>query len=103
MSPVEVQVSSGLPQGQGLCMQKTWLWHTPSWRRLPLTPQRAARIYTGLGKHTLERHKQNLVGMRTQEKGAVTLQETDSDLPVSVQESPAEVWISSGLLEGRGH
>ena len=90
-------------RGQGFWVQQTWVWHKPSWRRLPLTPQRAARIYTGLGKHTLERHKQNLVGMRTQEKGAVTLQETDSDLPVSVQESPAEVWISSGLLEGRGH
>ena len=83
VSPAEVWVSSGLPQGQGLCMQKTWLWHTPWWRRSPLAPQRAARIYTGLGKQTLERHKQNLVGMRTQEKGAVTLQETDPDLPVS--------------------
>jgi len=30
-------------------------------------------------------------------------QETDSDLPVSVQESPAEVWVSSDLLQGRGH
>ena len=30
---------------------------------------------------------------RTQEKGAVTPQETDPDLPVSVQESPAEVWV----------
>ena len=29
---------------------------------------------------------------RTQEKGAATPQETDPDLPVSVQESPVEVW-----------
>ena len=36
---------------------------------------------------TLGGHKQNLVCTRTQEKGAVTLQETDPDLPVSVQES----------------
>ena len=37
---------------------------------------------------------------RTQEKGAVTPQETDPDFPVSVQESPVEVWVSSGLLQG---
>ena len=41
MSPVEVQVSSGLAQGQGLWVQETWsrsLRHKPSWRRLPWTP-----------------------------------------------------------------
>ena len=56
------------------------------------------RAYTGLGKQTLGGQKQNLVGTRTQEKGVVTPQETDSDLPVSVQESLAEVWVSGGLL-----
>ena len=30
-------------------------------------------------------------------------QETDPDLPVSVQESLVEVWIDSGLLWGQGH
>ena len=30
-------------------------------------------------------------------------QETDLDLPVSVQESQAEVWVSGGLLQGQGH
>ena len=30
---------------------------------------------------------------RTQEKGAVTPQETDPDLPMNIQESPMEVWI----------
>ena len=39
---------------------------------------------------------------RTQEKGAVTPQETDPDLPVSVQESPADVWVNGGLVQGRG-
>ena len=34
-SPVEVQVSSGLMQGQGLWV---WVWHKSSCRRLPLTP-----------------------------------------------------------------
>ena len=61
------------------------------------------RTYTGLGKQTLGGHKQNLVHTRTQEKGAVTPQEIDPDLPVSVWESLAEVWVGSGLLQGQGH
>ena len=32
----------------------------------------------------------------------MTLQETDPDLPVSVQESLVEAWVDSGLLQGRG-
>ena len=42
---------------------------------------------TYTGKRILEGHKQNLVHTRTQEKGAVTPQETEPDLPVSAQES----------------
>ena len=61
------------------------------------------RSYTGLGKQTLGGHKQNLVCTRIQEKGAVTLQETDPDLPVSVQESLAEASVYGGLLHGWGH
>ena len=36
---------------------------------------------------------------RTQEKGAVTPQETDPDLPVGIQESPVEAqwWPAAGL------
>ena len=64
---------------------------------------RVARIYTELGKQTLGGHKQNLVRSRTQEKGAVTPQETDPVLPVSVQESLAEAWVDGGLLQGWGH
>ena len=56
--------------------------------------------YTGLGKQTLRGCKQNLVCTRTQEKEAVTLQDTDSDLSVSVQESPEEAWVGSSLLQG---
>ena len=55
------------------------------------------------GKQTLRGHKQNLVCTRTQEKGAVTTQETDPDLPVSVQESLVEAWVGGGLLQGQGH
>ena len=61
------------------------------------------RTYTGLGKQTIEEYKQDLVHTRIQEKGAVTPQETDPDLPVSVQESLVEAWVGSGLLQGRGH
>ena len=39
---------------------------------------------------------------RTQEKGAVTPQETDPDWPVSVRESLVEVWVGGGLLRGWG-
>ena len=61
------------------------------------------RTSTEKGKQTLEGHKQNLVCTRTQEKGAVTPEETESDLPVSVQESPVEAWVDSGLLGDQGH
>ena len=59
--------------------------------------------YTKLGKQTLGRHKQNLVHIRIQEKGAVTSEETDPDLPMGVQESPAEALVGSGLLQDQGH
>ena len=48
-------------------------------------------------------HKQNFVCTRIQKKGAVTSQETDPVLPVSVQESAAEGWVGSGLRQGWGH
>ena len=40
----------------------------------------------------------NLVHIRTQEKRAVTAEETDPDLPVNVQESLVEVWVCGSLL-----
>ena len=55
------------------------------------------------GKQTVGGHKHNLVCTRTQEKGTVIPQETDPDLPGSVQESPADVWVGGGLLQGWGH
>ena len=61
------------------------------------------RTYTGLGEQTLGEHKHNFVCTRIQEKGAVTPQETEPDLPVSVQESLVEVCVSSVLLQDWGH
>ena len=53
---------------------------------------------TGLGKQRLfEGTNKSLVFARTQEKWAVTPQETESDLPVSVLESPAVAWVDSDL------
>ena len=55
------------------------------------------------GNRLLEGTDRTFVRTRTQEKGAVTPQETDPDLSVSVQESLAEVWVGWGLLQGWGH
>ena len=60
------------------------------------------RTSTELGKQTLGGHKQNPVHTRTQEKRAVIPQETEPDLPVSGQESLAEMWVNSGLPWGQG-
>ena len=51
------------------------------------------RSATGLGKQNLAGCKQNFVYTRTQEKGEVTPQETESDLPVSVR----SLWWRYGL------
>ena len=51
----------------------------------------------------MEATDKNPVCTRTQEKGAVTPQGTDPDLPVSVHESLVETWVSSGLLQVWGH
>ena len=48
---------------------------------------------TELRKQPLGGHKQNIVCTKTQEKGAVTPQEIDPDLPVSVQKSLTEAWV----------
>jgi hypothetical protein len=60
------------------------------------------RTSTVLGKQILGRHKPNIVHTRTQEKGA-GFQESEPDLPVSVQESLVEAWVDCGLLGGQGH
>ena len=61
------------------------------------------RTFRALGKHILGGQKQNLVCIKSQEKGAVSSPETEPNLPMSVQESLAEVWVDSGLLQGQGH
>ena len=75
-------------------MQQTWVWHNPTILLSELTQS---------GETDSWRAQTELCVHRTQEKGAVTPEETDPDLPMSVQESPAEAWVSSGLLQGWGH
>ena len=59
---------------------------------------------TELEKQTLGEHKQNLVHNRTQEKGAVTSQETEPDMPVGVQESLAEAChVACHVVGGTGY
>ena len=92
------------PAGPGLDGQDLNLDLVPNLRqgsalRPSLLP---TRIYTRLGKQTLGAHKQNHVHTRTQEKGAVTPQETDPDLLMSVQDSPVKAWVGGGLLQRWG-
>ena len=58
-----------------------------------LTQDRGNRLWEGTNR---------TLCTRSQEKGAVTPQGTDPDLPVSVQESLAEAWVGGGLLQGWG-
>ena len=87
---MEVCVSSGLLQGQGLWVQQTWAGCSRLGYGISPLGEGAARTYIGVGKYTLGGHKQKIVHPRTQEEKAVTPQVTDPDLPMCVQESLAE-------------
>ena len=52
-------------------------------------------------QQNLRGHRQNLVSTRSQAIGAVSPQETEPYLPVSVQEALAEARVDSGLLRGQ--
>ena len=54
------------------------------------------------GNRLLE-DRNKILCTRTHKKGAATTQETGSDLPVSVQESLVEAWVSGGLLQVLEH
>ena len=92
-------------QGQGLRVQQTWygkaLLEEVAINPTIELPELYHTAYIGLGNKLLV--GTNLVHTRTQEKGEVTPQETDPDLPVSVQESLAEAWVGGGLLQGWEH
>ena len=100
---VEVRVSSGLPQGQGLWVQQTWVWHKPSWRRLPLTPPQSCQNLHRTAEIGSWRAQTEPCVHQDQEKGAVTVQETALDMHVGVREFLAEAWVGGGLWQGWGH
>ena len=60
------------------------------------------RTYTRWGNRLLQGANKTLVLQDPGERLS-TPQETDPDLSVSVQESPAEAWVNSGLLQGQGY
>ena len=74
--------------------QGIWLWRPVGFNY---------RTYTGLGNTLLEGRNKILCAPRPRRKEQWPPQETDPDLPMSVQESPAEAWVSGGLLQGWGH
>ena len=76
-----VRVSSGVLQGQGLWVKQTWVTFNSTTETPELTQDWGNRLLE-------DTNKSLCMHARTQEKGAVTPQETDPDLPVSVQESP---------------
>ena len=71
-----------------------------SWPWSDLKQPQSCQALHRTGKKTLGGDKQNLVCIRTQEKGAVIPQETEPDLPVSVQKSPVEARVGGSLLQG---
>ena len=60
------------------------------------------KTYTGLGKQILGGHKQNLVCIRTQEKGALMPQEADPRLACECLGVSSRGMIGGGLLQGWG-
>ena len=50
VSPVEVRVSSGLPQGQGLWVHQSGVWLKPFWRKSLLTPPASCQNLHRTGK-----------------------------------------------------
>ena len=66
VSPVEVWVSSGLLQGQGVWVQQTWVWHKPSWRASPLTPPPSYQNSPSEGRQTENNNHRKLTNLITQ-------------------------------------
>ena len=100
VSPEEVWVSSGLPQGQGLWVQQPWVWHKPSWRRLPWNPRELPELTQDWGSRPLEAQTEPCA----QDPGERSSDPTGGwpRLAQSVQESPAEAQVSGGLRQGGG-
>ena len=55
------------------------------------------------GNRLLEGTNNTLCAPGERNSISMSTQETEPDLPVSVQASPVEVWVDSGLLQGQEH
>ena len=102
-SPVEIQVSSGPLQGQGLWVQQTWVWLKCSWRRSPLTPPESHQNLQRTGETDSWRAQTKHCAL--QDPGERSNDPT-RDWPRLACECPGvsgEVWVSSGLLQGQEH
>lgn len=73
-------------------LQRIWSWRSEGFHY---------RNSTGLGKQSLGGHRQNCPSRL--EKGAVTSEDTEPNLPMSAWASPVEAWVDSGLPRGQGH
>ena len=103
VSPEEVWVSSGLLWGQGLWVQQTWVWHKHSWGRTPLTPTQSHQNLHRSGETDSWRAKtESCVHQDPGERSSDPTRDWPR-LPVSVQESVVEAWVSGGLLLGWGY
>ena len=101
VSPEEVWVSSGLPQG--LWVQQTWVWHKLSRRRSPLTPPQSRQNLHRTGETDPWRAQMKpCVHQGPGERSSDPTGEWPR-LALSVQESPVEAWVGSGLVQARGH
>ena len=103
VSPVEVQVSSDLSQGQGLWVQQTWVWHKTSWRKSPLNPPWSHQNLYRIG--ATEAWRAEMKSCVHQDQGETSSDPT-RDWPRFACECPGvsvEAWVSSGLLQGQRH
>ena len=89
--------------GAGALGQQPWIWHKPSWRRSPLIPPQSQQNL----HRTEETDSWKAQTKPCAHQDPATPKQTNPDLPVSVQESPAEAWVSSsagmGPFEGGHH
>ena len=75
-------------------MQQTWVWHKLPWRRSPLTPPQSHQNLDWTGETDSWRDQTEPCSQDSEERSP------DPNLPVSVQESSTESWVSGSLLQG---
>ena len=77
-------------------------WKSPGNLTLEVSGIWLQSFHRTWGNRDSWRAQTNLVHTRMQGKGALTPQETEPDMSVSVWKSPAEEWVGSGLSQRQG-